>query len=152
MYGETLDDKMEMHGIHIYRNTEGVDCILVTDEEGEGVVGGGGGGSTTTTKTVILNNGEVIEDVDVVIMAAGRSPIVESLGLEEVGVQQKDGGYIDMNKYSETTLEGVYAVGDVCVNMKLVCARTNELVVGLHVIGMGADFHRTPDNYGKSQN
>jgi len=105
LLSETLDVEMQRHGIHIYRNTEGVNRI----EEKE----------SGSTKTVILNNGEVIEDVDVVIMAAGRSPLVESLNLEEVGVQQKMGGYVATNEYSETNVEGVYAVGDVCGNVEL---------------------------------
>ncbi|KAL7525910.1 hypothetical protein ACHAXR_002108, partial [Thalassiosira sp. AJA248-18] len=135
---EMLDDEMERHGIHIYRNTEGLNRI------DDGLDG---------RKVVILNNGEVIEDVDVVIMAAGRSPAVDSLNLEDIGVEQKEGGYITVNEYSETNVDGVYAVGDVTGNveltpmadekpktaMKLVCAGSNELVVGLHVIGMGTD-------------
>ena len=55
-----------------------------------------------------------------VIMAAGRSLMMESLGLEEMDVQQQDGGYIDVHKYLETTLEGVYDVGDVCGNVELI--------------------------------
>lgn len=52
-------------------------------------------------------------------MAAGRRPAVESLNLKNVGVKQKDGGYISVNEYSETNIDGVYAVGDVCGNVEL---------------------------------
>jgi len=105
LLSETLDDEMQRHGIHIYRNTDGVDRIEEDD--------------ASRRKIVYLNNGEVIEDVDVVIMAAGRSPLVESLNLEEVGVEQKSGGYVATNEYSETNVEGMYAVGDVCGNVEL---------------------------------
>ena len=44
---------------------------------------------------------------------------MESLGLEEVGVEQKRGGYVAVNEYSETNVEGVYAVGDVCGDVEL---------------------------------
>jgi glutathione reductase (NADPH) len=70
-------------------------------------------------KTVVLNNNQTIEDVDVVIMAAGRSPAVESLNLDGVGVRQKKGGYIDVDSYSQTNLQNVYAVGDVCGSVEL---------------------------------
>lgn len=100
----TLDDEMERHGIHIYRDTKGVNRIVES------------GGAT---KTVVLNNGEEIEDVDVVVVAAGRSPMVEWLGLEEVGVELKKGGYVAVNEYSETNVNGIYAVGDVCGNVEL---------------------------------
>jgi len=112
---ETLDDEMQRHGIHIFANTDGVDRIVE-----ERASSSGGSTAATTTKTVILNNGERIENVDVVIMAAGRSPSVESLNLKEVGVEQKArGGYVDVNEYSETSVEGVYAVGDVTGNVEL---------------------------------
>ena len=102
---ETLDAEMQRQGIKMYRNTMGVNRI--EDNESNGM------------KNVILNNGEVIEDVDVVIMAAGRSPLVNKLGLQDVGVHQKEGGYISVNEYSETSVDGVYAVGDVCGNVEL---------------------------------
>jgi len=105
LLSETLDTEMTRHGIHIHRNTEGVNRI----EE----MGG-------HKKRVFLNNGEVIDNVDVVIMAAGRSPSVESLNLEGVGVEQKStGGYVVVNEYSETSVDGIYAVGDVTGNVEL---------------------------------
>lgn len=105
LLSDTLDVEMTRHGIHIHRNTNGVNRI---EEIG------------AKKKKVYLNNGEVIDNVDVVIMAAGRSPSVESLNLEEVGVEQKsNGGYVVVNDYSETSVEGVYAVGDVTGNVEL---------------------------------
>lgn len=105
LLSETLDSEMERHGIDIRRNTDGVDQIV--HDESSGI------------KTVMLKNGGIIEDVDVVIMATGRSPLVESLNLQEVGVVQRDGGYIDVNEYSETNVERLYAIGDVCGNVEL---------------------------------
>lgn len=105
LLSSTLDEEMEHHGINIYRNTMGLSQII-PDE-------------TTGLKTVVLNDGQTIEDVDVVIMAAGRSPAVESLNLEEVGVSQKKGGYVEVDEYSQTSVQNVYAVGDVCGNVEL---------------------------------
>ena len=105
LVSKNLDTEMERHGITIFRNTNGVSRISLDKQSG--------------LKTVILNNGEVIENVDVVIMAAGRNPSVESLNLNDVGVQQKEGGYVAVNEYSETNVDGVYAVGDVCGNVEL---------------------------------
>ena len=105
MLSKTLEEEMERQGIDIYRNTEGVSHISLNEANG--------------TKTVVLNNGEVIDNVDVVIMAAGRSPSVEKLNLEETGVVQKKGGYVAVNEYSETNVPGLYAVGDVCGNVEL---------------------------------
>ena len=52
-------------------------------------------------------------------MATGRSPLVGPLNLEGAGVQQKKGGYIATNEYSETNVDGVFALGDVCGNIEL---------------------------------
>ena len=101
---DTLDEEMQKQGITIYRNTNGVDKVTA-DADG--------------LKTVSLKNGESIEGADVVLMAAGRSPLVEPLNLGAAGVQQKDGGYIVTNDYSETNVDGVYALGDVVGNVEL---------------------------------
>lgn len=100
----TLDEEMEHHGINIYRNTMGVSQII---------------NAASGAKTVLLNDGRSIEDVDVIIMAAGRSPSVESLDLDGVGVKQKEGGYIEVDEYSQTNVHNLYAVGDVCGNVEL---------------------------------
>jgi len=70
-------------------------------------------------KNVLLNSGEVIKDVDVVIMAAGRRPFVDSLGLRDVGVKQREGGYIVVDEYQNTNVDNVYAVGDIIGKVEL---------------------------------
>lgn len=50
---------------------------------------------------------------DAVLMAVGRKPNVESLGLEAAGIDL-DEGYIAVNDYGQTTQDSVYAIGD-CV-------------------------------------
>ena len=97
---EALDTEMQRQGINIYRNTMGVGRIELNEKNG--------------LKNVLLNSGEVIKDVDVVIMAAGRRPLVDSLGLQDVGVMQKEGGYIVVDEYQNTNVDNMYAVGDVC--------------------------------------
>ena len=57
--------------------------------------------------------------MDIICIAVGRSPSVESLNLEGVGVHQKEGGYISVNEFSETNVKGVYAIGDVAGNVEL---------------------------------
>ena len=51
--------------------------------------------------------------VDVVLVAAGRAPNVENVGLKEAGVQLTDRGFIKINERMETTAKGIYAIGDV---------------------------------------
>ncbi|HVX41096.1 MAG TPA: dihydrolipoyl dehydrogenase [Gemmatimonadaceae bacterium] len=50
---------------------------------------------------------------DVVLVAAGRAPNVEDVGLKEAGVQLTERGFIKINDKMETSVKGVYAIGDV---------------------------------------
>jgi dihydrolipoamide dehydrogenase len=50
--------------------------------------------------------------VDVVLVAVGRAPIIEDVGLEQAGVKT-DRGFIVVDDQLQTTAENVYAIGDV---------------------------------------
>lgn len=47
-----------------------------------------------------------------VLVAAGRVPNTDSLGLREAGVETDTDGYIKVDNHLSTSVEGVYAVGD----------------------------------------
>lgn len=51
--------------------------------------------------------------VEKVLVAAGRAPNVEDIGLKEAGVQLTERGFIKINERMETTAPGIYAIGDV---------------------------------------
>jgi dihydrolipoamide dehydrogenase len=50
---------------------------------------------------------------DIVLVAAGRAPNVEEIGLKEQGVQLTERGFIRINERMETSVKGLYAIGDV---------------------------------------
>lgn len=50
---------------------------------------------------------------DVVLMATGRNPLTKGLGLETLGVALNKQGFILVNEHYETSVSGVYAIGDV---------------------------------------
>ncbi len=52
-------------------------------------------------------------EADVVLVATGRKPYVDGLGLEALGVQMTSRGQIATDARYETSLKGVYAIGDV---------------------------------------
>ncbi len=56
--------------------------------------------------------GEVVV-VDKVLVAVGRRPRTEGLGLEKAGVKVDEKGFIQVNARMETGTPGVYAIGDV---------------------------------------
>jgi dihydrolipoamide dehydrogenase len=51
---------------------------------------------------------------DVVLLAIGRRPYTEGLGLEDVGVTIDERGFIEVDRRFETRVPGIYAIGD-CV-------------------------------------
>lgn len=52
-------------------------------------------------------------DADYCLIAIGRHAYTDKLGLENVGVVTDDRGRIDVNEHCETSIPGIYAIGDV---------------------------------------
>lgn len=50
---------------------------------------------------------------DQVLWAVGRVPNSEDIGLEGVGVERDEGGHVRTDDYQNTSVSGIYAVGDV---------------------------------------
>ena len=50
---------------------------------------------------------------DCVLVAVGRKPCTAGLGLEEIGIRLSSDGHIQTSEYLETSVPGIYAVGDV---------------------------------------
>ena len=65
-----------------------------------------------------LENGEV-HKVDCLIWATGREPHTANLNLDKANVQLNDRGYIEVDKFQNTTQKGIYAVGDITGKMEL---------------------------------
>jgi glutathione reductase (NADPH) len=62
--------------------------------------------------------GELLS-ADLVMYATGRKPNTRNIGLEEVGVQLKEGGAIAVDSWSRTAVPHIYAVGDVTDRLNL---------------------------------
>ena len=56
---------------------------------------------------------EHVLDADVVLLATGRRPFVDGLGLEALNITMTDRGQIQVNDHWETSVKGIYAIGDV---------------------------------------
>ncbi len=63
--------------------------------------------------TVTLSNGRREKmEADALLVAVGRAPCTDNIGLENLSVET-DGGFIKVNQFQETAEKGVYAIGDV---------------------------------------
>lgn len=52
-------------------------------------------------------------EADVVLVAIGRVPYTDGLGLDEAGVKRDEKGRVIVGEHFETSVEGIYAIGDV---------------------------------------
>jgi dihydrolipoamide dehydrogenase len=78
------------------------------------------------TCTVDTGDGETTElQADLLLVAVGRRAVVEDIGLEEVGVET-DRGFVTVDEYCRTSVDGVYAVGDVIPTLGLAHASFAE--------------------------
>ena len=99
-------------------NIDGELAGLVADEfQRRGVrlvlgAGADGVGRVDGQLKVTLSTGTVLE-ADAVLVAAGRTPNTEGLGLEQAGVRIDARGRILVDRYYRTTAPGIYAAGDV---------------------------------------
>lgn len=63
--------------------------------------------------TIHCANGESIEGVDCLVWAIGREPATDKINLEAAGVTADAHGFIRTDKYQNTNVKGIYAVGDI---------------------------------------
>lgn len=65
-----------------------------------------------------LNDGSSIVS-DCVLYATGRKPRTQELGLTQVGINCDDSGYIRVDKFFQTSVKNIYAIGDVIGGVEL---------------------------------
>jgi dihydrolipoamide dehydrogenase len=71
------------------------------------------GGFATISYTDIKNSKEEKIEVDKVLVAVGRKPYTEGLNLSKIGVKLDNKGRIEINNKLQTSVENIYAIGDV---------------------------------------
>jgi dihydrolipoamide dehydrogenase len=71
---------------------------------------------------------------DVVLVAIGRRPYTEGLGLEKAGVETNERGFIKIDDHFRTTAAGIYAIGDCVPGPMLAHKAEDEGVVCAEII------------------
>lgn len=80
----------------------------------------------------------------VALVATGRRPYTEGLGLQELGVSIKEGGQIDVDENFSTNVSGIFAIGDTIRGPMLAHKAEDEgIVVAERIAGQSAEV-----NYG----
>jgi dihydrolipoamide dehydrogenase len=78
---------------------------------------------------VTFSFGDQSEEVEYFIIAAGRGPDIEGLGLDEAGVKLDDKGLIEVDGALRTSVKGVYAIGDLVPGPALAHKASDEGVI-----------------------
>jgi pyruvate/2-oxoglutarate dehydrogenase complex dihydrolipoamide dehydrogenase (E3) component len=104
----SLEDEDVTEALRKLLEDEGVELLLKAEIKR---VSGKSGGSVR----IILEQRGVEKTLEGshVLVATGRTPNTEGLGLESAGVELTDHGYIKVNERLETTAPGVWAIGEV---------------------------------------
>ena len=95
---QVIEDAFESEGIDVHTGTS-VDALSESDE---------------TVEVTASRNGETLTvDASDVLIAAGRRPNTDGIGLEKAGVETDELGFVKADEQYETTADGVWALGDV---------------------------------------
>jgi dihydrolipoamide dehydrogenase len=86
--------------------------------------------------TVEAPGGDELIECDKLLMAVGRTPNIDDLGLEAAGVKLDENGWIQVDEYNRTSADGIYAVGDVAGPPMLAHKGSHEgAVTAEHIAG-----------------
>jgi dihydrolipoamide dehydrogenase len=80
---------------------------------------------------VTFRYGDESAEVDYFIIAAGRGPDIEGLGLDEAGVKLADTGLIEVDGAMRTSAKGVYAIGDLVLGPALAHKASDEGIIAV---------------------
>ena len=96
MMAETLIESMQQDGITLH--THAIPKEVLKNADG--------------SVTLNLADGRA-QRVDCLIWAIGREPATDKINLQAVGVETNERGFIKVDKYQNTNVPGIYAVGDI---------------------------------------
>lgn len=107
MIQESVTNEYERLGVKLHRKSETSKIEKQAD------------GKLTVTYKDDQGNESVVSDVDDLIWAIGRTPETNGIGLKEAGVKVKDNGYIEVDEYQNTSVDNIFALGDVTGQVEL---------------------------------
>jgi mycothione reductase len=76
--------------------------------------------------------GDESVDADVLLIATGRRPNTDRLGLRAAGVRVDDHGRVVVDEYQRTSVDGIFALGDVSSPFQLKHVANHEALVVAH--------------------
>jgi dihydrolipoamide dehydrogenase len=99
-----------------------------------------------TEVTVETEDGVETVKADLTLVAIGFKPNTEGLGLEDVGVKLTERGFIEIDERMATSVDGIYAIGDVTGKLLLAHAASAmgvvaaENIAGVETVTLNYDM------------
>lgn len=100
------------------------------------------------SKSIEIKNEQVILDVqmddesiekfesDILLVAVGRDPLTQNIGLENIPIELDSKGFIKINTHCQTEQKNIYAIGDVVGGMMLAHKASAEAkIAAAHICG-----------------
>ena len=91
-------------------------------------------GKATVTYKLRKDDSEKQIEADVVLLATGRRPFVDGLGLDKVGVAMTDRGQVAIDDHWRTNVPGIYAIGDAVAGPMLAHKAEDEGMAAAEVV------------------
>lgn len=94
---QCIQEIVQKEGVNLRLNAK---CISLSNEEGD------------ISVSVDCSEGEPEVKASHVLLAVGRRPNTDDLGLDRAGIEQDERGYIKVDDQLRTNVEGIWAMGD----------------------------------------
>jgi dihydrolipoamide dehydrogenase len=120
---KTLQRILKKQGIEIAVNTK----VETIEKLGENSVKATYNGEYTSNKPET-------KEFDMVLVAVGRRPVIDGLNLDAAGLKVNEKGFIEVDAQRKTSVEGIYAIGDITGGPLLAHKAMKEGVVAAEVI------------------
>ncbi|SDE10674.1 dihydrolipoamide dehydrogenase [Paracoccus isoporae] len=91
-------------------------------------------GKATLSYKLRKDDSEKEMSADVVLLATGRRPYVEGLGLDKLGVEMTERGQVKIDDHWQTNVKGIYAIGDAVPGLMLAHKAEDEGMAAAEVI------------------
>ena len=85
-------------------------------------------------KSVKFSYGDETAEVDYLMIAGGRAPDIEALGLDNIDLKLGESGRIEVDDAQKTSVDGVYAIGDLTPGPALAHKASDEGVIAVEAI------------------
>ena len=120
--GGRMDTQIEKTAKKLFTK-QGIEFITEAKVTGATVKDG------TVTATYEHDGEEKTIECDRLLVGIGRRPFTDKLGLENIGLETNDRGFIEVDEHYKTSVDGVYAIGDVIPGPMLAHLAEHEGVV-----------------------